>query len=74
SKTAAERWRGRIASPRAVAAILATLFLGTVLFARITGHWRTNLPREIYAQLVPHANEVTHPGMDGPNSSLGSVR
>jgi len=74
SRTAAERWRGRIASPRAVAAILAVLFLGTVLFARITGHWRTNLPREIYAQLVPHANEVTHPGMDGPSSSLGSVR
>ncbi|HTX41229.1 MAG TPA: 4Fe-4S binding protein [Acidobacteriaceae bacterium] len=70
----AERWRGRIASPRAVAAILAILFLGTVLFARITGHWRTNLPREIYAQLVPHANEVSHPGMNGPDSSLGSVR
>ncbi len=73
-KSAAERWRGRIASPRAVAAILAFLFLGTVLFARMTGHWRTNLPREIYAQLVPHANEVTHPGMDGPDSSLGSMR
>ncbi len=68
----AERWRGRIASPRAVAALLAILFLGSVLFARMTGHWRTNLPREIYAQLVPHANEVTHPGMGGPDSSLGT--
>lgn len=74
SKTAAERWRGRIATPRAVAALLAVLFFGSVLFAHMTGHWRTNLPREIYVQLVPHANEVTHPGMDGPDSSLGSVR
>jgi len=59
----AGRWRGRVAGPRTVAAALACIFLGVVLFARMTGHWRTNLPQEIYARLVPHANEVTHPGM-----------
>jgi polyferredoxin len=59
----ADRWRVRIASPRFVAAALAAIFLGVVLLARATGHWQTNLPQEVYAHLVPHANEVTHPGM-----------
>jgi polyferredoxin len=58
-----DRWRGRVAGPRAVAAALVVIFLGTVLFARITGHWRTNLPQQVYARLVPHAHDVTHPGM-----------
>jgi polyferredoxin len=59
----ADRWRGRIASPRTVAVAMACIFVGVVLGARISGHWRTNLPQAIYARLVPHANEVTHPGM-----------
>ena len=63
ANSAAARWRSRIARPQAVAAMVACLLAGTVLFARITGHWKTNLPQEIYAQLVAHANEVTHPGM-----------
>jgi polyferredoxin len=60
-ETSGERWRGRIAGPRTVAAMLAAIFLGMVLYARMTGHWRTNLPQTIYVQLVPHANEVSHP-------------
>lgn len=60
---AVERWRGRIVRPQTVAATLALIFFGVVLFARFTGHWHTNLPEAIYARLVPHANEVTHPGM-----------
>lgn len=59
----ADRWRGRIAGPRTVAAALAFIFLGVIFVARATGHWRTNLPQAVYAHLVPHANEVTHPGM-----------
>jgi polyferredoxin len=58
-----ERWRGRVVRPQAVAATLAIIFFGVVLFARATGHWHTNLPEAIYERLVPHANEVTHPGM-----------
>jgi polyferredoxin len=58
-----ERWRGRVARPQTVAAMLAIIFLGTVIIARATGHWHTNLPQAVYARLVPHANEVTHPGM-----------
>ena len=59
--TPAERWRGRVAGPATIAAAVACIFVGLVGFARITGHWRTNLPQEIYAHLVAHANEVSHP-------------
>jgi polyferredoxin len=58
-----DRWRGRIAQPQTIAAAIAIIFFGVVIFARATGHWHTNLPEAVYARLVPHANEVTHPGM-----------
>jgi len=56
----AQRWFRRSLRPLAVVSILAYLFLATVLLARITSHWQTNLPRAVYMRLVPHANEVTH--------------
>lgn len=59
----AQRWYRRAAGPAAVAAIIAFIFFGFVLTARATGHWHTNIPREMYMYLVPHANQVTHPGM-----------
>jgi len=34
------RWRGRAVNPRAVAAVLAVIFLGVVLLARMSGHWQ----------------------------------
>jgi polyferredoxin len=56
------------ASPRrrpwpawAVAAGIATVFLGLVGAAQLAGHWRTDLPPEIYFQLVPRASEFGHP-------------
>jgi polyferredoxin len=58
---AAARWRGRVLSPRAVAAILVVIFFGVVLVARMSGHWQTPVPRAVYMQLVPHADEVSHP-------------
>jgi polyferredoxin len=61
AETVAGRWRGLVVRPRAVAAILAVIFLGMVLAARMTGHWQTYVPRDVYMQLVPHADEVTHP-------------
>ncbi len=63
AQQAADRWRGRIARPGAMVAILAGIFFGMVFYARATGHWQTSVPRAIYMNLVPHANEVTHPGM-----------
>lgn len=62
--TTAERWRGRAVSSLAVAGILACIFFGMVFYARATGHWQTNLPRAVYLELVPHANEAAHPGME----------
>jgi polyferredoxin len=57
---AAARWRGRALRPWAVAAALAVLFFGLVGAARITGHWQTNLSREIYMELVPNAQNFEH--------------
>jgi polyferredoxin len=45
----------------AVAAGTVVLFLLVYGFARWTGHWHTNLPESAYFELVPHANEFTHP-------------
>jgi hypothetical protein len=33
-----------------------------LLVAVPAGHWQTNVPREIYQELVPNANLATHPG------------
>jgi polyferredoxin len=44
-----------------VAAGVAALFLGVTAYARLTNHWDTNLPDRIYQELIPHANEFTHP-------------
>jgi polyferredoxin len=61
--TPAERWGRRALNPIAVAAVLACIFFGLVVVAKTTGHWQTNLPREIYMDLVSHANDAAHPGM-----------
>ena len=61
--TPAERWGQRALSPIAVAAVLACIFFGLVVVAKTTGHWQTNLPREVYMDLVSHANDAAHPGM-----------
>lgn len=61
--TSAERWQRRALRPAAVAAALGFIFFGAVLVAKASGHWQTNLPREIYMELVSHANEASHPGM-----------
>jgi len=45
----------------AIAAGVALLFLGVTGYARWTGHWRTDLPSRVYFELVPRANEFTHP-------------
>lgn len=45
----------------AIAAGVALLFVGVCGYARLTGHWDTNLPSQIYLDLIPRANEFTHP-------------
>jgi polyferredoxin len=48
-------------SPFAVAAMIAILLLGTVLVARISGHWWPSTPESTYMELIPHADQVLHP-------------
>jgi polyferredoxin len=58
--TTATRWRNRALEPRMVAAVLALVFFGLIGVARATGHWQTNIPRDVYMQLVPHADDYGH--------------
>jgi len=44
-----------------VAVCVTAIFLGIVLYARLTGHWSTDIPQSIYMNLVPRANEFSHP-------------
>lgn len=44
-----------------MAAGIAILFFGLVGYAKITGHWKTTLPKQVYMQLVPNASEQQHP-------------
>ncbi len=44
-----------------MAAGIAIVFLGVVGYAKVTGQWNTNLPKQVYLQLVPNANEQEHP-------------
>ena len=47
-------------APWAVAAGIAALFFGTCACARLTGHWDTALPKQIYFRLVPNADRYSH--------------
>ena len=46
------RWRNRVVEPGMVAAVLAVIFFGLIGVARATGHWKTNIPRGVYMQLI----------------------
>jgi polyferredoxin len=53
--------RRRTISPAWVAAGIALLFFGTVLYGRLTGHWVPRVSEQMYIQLVGHADEALHP-------------
>jgi polyferredoxin len=44
-----------------VAAAIAVLFFGLVGYAKLSGHWDTRLPQQVYFELVPHASDAQHP-------------
>lgn len=48
-------------SPWAMAGAIAILFFGIIGFAKTVGYWNSDVPRSMYQQLVPHANEAQHP-------------
>ena len=58
-----DRWRSLVITPMAVTLVLACMFFGFVGYAKATGHWKTNLSRSLYMELVPNANQLSHPGM-----------
>ena len=49
-----------------VAAGIAIIFVGLVGFAKLTNHWETRLPEQVFLQLVPATNEQQHPVVDQP--------
>ncbi|MDR3426043.1 4Fe-4S binding protein [Silvimonas sp.] len=59
-ETRAARWRSRTLKPQMVAVVLAVVFFGLIGAARLTGHWQTNISRDIYMQLVPNAENFDH--------------
>jgi polyferredoxin len=44
-----------------IAGGVAVIFLGLTGYAQWSGYWRTDLPSHVYEDLIPHANEFTHP-------------
>ena len=44
-----------------VAAGIAIVFFGVVGYAKLGQHWETNLPKQLYFELVSSANEQPHP-------------
>jgi polyferredoxin len=44
-----------------MAAGIAIIFFGLVAYAKFAGHWNTDLPKQVYLQLVPSASEQQHP-------------
>jgi polyferredoxin len=45
----------------AMAAGIAVLFVGIVGYAKAAGYWQTDLPSQVYQELVPRAHEFAHP-------------
>jgi polyferredoxin len=45
----------------AMAAGIAALFFGIVGFAKTAGYWDSHVPRAVYQQLVPRADQARHP-------------
>jgi polyferredoxin len=45
----------------ALAAGIGIIFLGSVEYARLSGHWQTRLPEQVFFTLVPAANQQLHP-------------
>jgi polyferredoxin len=45
----------------AIATVMGVLFLGIVSYAQHAGYWRTDLPSRLLFELVPRAQELTHP-------------
>jgi len=52
---------GRSVPAWQIAAGIAIVFFGLVGYAKLSDHWQTRLPQEVFLNLVPAANEQHHP-------------
>jgi hypothetical protein len=53
---------GRRAVPGwAAAAAIVCVFFGVYGYAVLTGHWEAKVPQGAYLELIPKANEFSHP-------------
>ena len=52
---------GRSVPAWAIAAGVLLVFAGFVGAAKLTGHWDSNLPNEVYQRLIPQARWLSHP-------------
>jgi polyferredoxin len=59
----AERWAARTLDPWVVAAAIALVFFGIVGYAKATSNWKREVAPHVYMQLVPEADQESHPGM-----------
>jgi polyferredoxin len=50
-----------------MAAGIAVLFLGIVGYAKTAGIWQTSVPRSVYIELVPQADQASHPMPGDPD-------
>jgi polyferredoxin len=53
--------RGRTVPAWKLAIAMAAVFFGFVGYAKLSGHWQTRLPQQLYFELVPRAGETQHP-------------
>jgi len=53
--------RKRTVPAWAVAAGVAIVFLGLVTYAKLAGHWDSDIPAQVYMELIPRAQEFSHP-------------
>jgi polyferredoxin len=47
--------------PWMVAAGIGVIFFGLVGYAKLIGHWNSNVPNAVYERLIPNAAEYAHP-------------
>ena len=55
------RFAKRLLTPQMMAVGVAVLFLGFVGMGVLSGHWHTQIPDWMYFELVPKANQYSHP-------------
>lgn len=56
-----KRWSGRKLSGNAVAIMLVLIVGGVICAAKLSGHWQTRIPDEMYRILIPKAANIAHP-------------